>query len=65
MLEDEISRYHQDSNRQAIVILSNLETKISFLQRKIGSMQNDIDNGWAKAFYSELMNEMKSELDDK
>jgi hypothetical protein len=65
MLEDEINRYHQDSNRQAIATLANLETEIGFLRRKIESTQSDIDGGRAKAFYSELLIEMRTELDDK
>lgn len=64
-LEEKIRKYHHETHKQTLAAISTLETEIHFLKSKIQSMQIDIDAGRAKSFYSELLEELKSELEEK
>jgi site-specific DNA recombinase len=64
-LDEEILKYHHEVNRQTLAAISILETEIQFLKNKIQSMQAEIDTGSAKSFFSEFLEELKTELQEK
>lgn len=64
-LEEEIHKYHHEMHKHTSHLMSTLETEIRFLRNKVQTMQVDIDSGSAKAFYSDLIIDMKAELSEK
>ncbi|WP_258023064.1 hypothetical protein [Brevibacillus formosus] len=45
--------------------ISSLETEISFLQKRIETMEQDIRTGKGKPYYADMISEMQQELADK
>lgn len=64
-LEEEIQKYHTESNKHIMAALNSLEGEIGFLKKRIEQMQQEIQSGGGKAYYTEVIEEMKAELRQK
>ncbi|GED54780.1 hypothetical protein M4D70_17270 [Brevibacillus borstelensis] len=63
--EEEIHRYHAEQNKHVYMQLSDLETEITFLKKRIEVIEKDIASGKAKPYYLDMLNEMRQELLEK
>jgi site-specific DNA recombinase len=64
-LEEEINKHYNETHKQTFQAISALEVETTFLRNRIQGMQTDIDTGRSKLFYSELLEEMRAELQEK
>ncbi|MEK4205015.1 MULTISPECIES: recombinase family protein [Paenibacillus] len=64
-LEEEIRKYHDEANRHQIVSAANMEAEINFLEKRIEQMQQELQTGSGKAYYTDMIAEMSSELTEK
>lgn len=63
--EEEIHRHHAEQNKHVYLQLSDLETEIAFLKKRIEVIEKDIASGKAKPYYIDMVNEMRQELLEK
>lgn len=64
-LEGEIQKYHNESNKHIMAALNGLKGEIGFLKKRIEQMQLELQSGGGKAYYAEVIEEMKAELRQK
>lgn len=64
-LEEEINRYYGEKNKPLIQKVGSLEAEIGFLQKRIESVEEDINTGREKPYHHEMLDEMKQELVEK
>lgn len=64
-LVEEIQCYHREKNSHSLSRLATLDVEIEFLQKRIHSLEEDIQRGSTKAYYEDLLKEMQTELADK
>ncbi|MNS83923.1 hypothetical protein D3C72_1177310 [compost metagenome] len=64
-LEEEIRMYHIEKNKHVITQASSLEAEISFLEKRVNAIKDDIEVGKGKSFHHEMLEEMQTKLTDK
>ncbi|MNW41899.1 hypothetical protein D3C74_190540 [compost metagenome] len=64
-LEEEIRMYHQEKNKHIIFQASSLAAEITFLEKRVDVIKDDIQAGKGKSFHQEMLDEMQTELKDK
>jgi len=64
-LEEEIQKYHGEANRHLKIQAANFEAEISFLEKRIIQMENELQSGGGKTYYAEMIKEMQGELEEK
>ncbi|MNW49764.1 hypothetical protein D3C74_271940 [compost metagenome] len=64
-LEEEIRMYHNEKNKHLIAQASSLAAEITFLEKRVDAIKDDIQAGKGKPFHQEMLDEMQKELTDK
>jgi DNA invertase Pin-like site-specific DNA recombinase len=64
-LEEEIRMYHNEKNKHLIAQASNLAAEITFLEKRVDAIKDDIEEGKGKSFHQEMLDEMQMELTSK
>ncbi|PRX72989.1 recombinase-like zinc beta ribbon protein [Cohnella sp. SGD-V74] len=64
-LEEEIQKCHGEANRHLKIQAANFEAEISFLEKRIIQMENELQSGGGKTYYAEMIKEMRGELEEK
>jgi site-specific DNA recombinase len=58
-LEEEIRMYHVEKNRHVIQQIASLKAEISFLQKRIEAINEDMSAGRSKPYHQEMLDEMR------
>lgn len=64
-LMEEILLYHNEKNKHLIAQQFNLEAEISFLKKRVQTIEADINSGKGKLYHQEMLDEMNRELEMK
>lgn len=62
---EEIRKYHSEVNKHVVVVVSNLESEILYLNRRIGQLEMELQTGCGKSYYADMIQELKDELTTK
>lgn len=64
-LSDEINLYHVDLNKHTVSEIYTLESEITYLRNRIDALRQDISNGRAKPYHSDMLLDLEGELKAK
>lgn len=64
-LNDEITLYHADRNKHTVSEIHTLESEISYLRSRVGTLRDDISSGKAKSYHSDMLLDLEDELQAK